>query len=108
MLKFFKCFKGNNNFIITQDPMQNTIFEFWKMISEYNCQIIVSLNRNYSKEDGLSINFPLDDEKTKIFEFEDLKFCISVIDNENDDPLSDNIDNNSIIKKEYEVIETKV
>jgi hypothetical protein len=89
--------------------MNNTIFEFWKMISEYNCQIIVSLNRDYLKEDPQSIYFPLNGEKTKIFENEDLKFCVSIIDNDNDvDPLSDNIENNSIVRIIYEVIETKV
>lgn len=80
------------------------------MISEYNCQIIVCLNRDYLKEDPQSIYFPSNDEKTKIFENEDLKFCISIIDvNDYDvDPLSDNIENNSIVRNVYEVIETKV
>ena len=91
--------------------MQNTIFEFWKMISEYNCQIIVCLNRDYLQEDQ-ALYFPTDgDNKPKIFENEDLKFCISLIDNdyENTDPLSDSIiENNNIIKNVYEVIETKV
>lgn len=73
------------------------------MISEYNCQIIVCLNRDYLKES--SLYFPSDKEQTKTIEFESLKFAVSVVkslyENENDE-------NNVIIEKEYEIIETNV
>lgn len=42
-----KGFELNNELIITQDPMQNTQFEFWKMITEYDCNTIVSLNKEF-------------------------------------------------------------
>ena len=68
------------------------------------------MNRDDLKEDPQSVYFPFNDEKTKIFENEDLKFCVSTIDTDNNDvdPLSDNIENNSIVRNVYEVIETKV
>ena len=55
--------------------MNNTVFEFWKMISEQNCQIVVCLNQEYLKEVSQSLYFPLDNE-TKTIELEDLKFSI--------------------------------
>jgi hypothetical protein len=86
--------------------MNNTIFEFWKMISEHNCQIIVSLNQDYIKEDPKSLYFPLDNQ-TKIIEVDDLKFSISI----QKSPYENDLDSNNsgkIIEKEYEVIEIKV
>lgn len=35
--------------LITQDPMSSTLFEFWKMITEYECNIIVALNKEFEK-----------------------------------------------------------
>ena len=84
--------------------MQNTIFEFWKMISEYNCQIIVCLNKDYFQEDGKSRYFPLYEEKTKIFEADDLKFCVSLVENQ----YENDYNNSNVSKIDYEVIETKV
>ena len=36
-----------NNLIITDDPMENTILNFWKMIIEYKTKLIVSLNKEF-------------------------------------------------------------
>ena len=86
--------------------MNNTVFEFWKMISEQNCQIVVCLNQEYLKEDSQSLYFPLDNE-TKTIELEDLKFSISTQKSpyENDFEIKNN---GRIIEKEYEISETKV
>jgi protein tyrosine phosphatase len=42
-----KGYEAYNEVIITQDPMFNTVFEFWKMITEYECNIIVCLNKDF-------------------------------------------------------------
>ena len=42
-----KGYEPYNEIIITQDPMLNTLSEFWKMITEYECNIIVCLNKDF-------------------------------------------------------------
>ena len=77
------------------------------MISEYNCQIVVCLNKDLLN-DNKSIYWPTDDEPAKLFQFEDLKFCVSLVGGAEQD-LSDSLNPNSsvIIRREYEVIENK-
>lgn len=38
---------GYGEILITQDPMATTLFEFWKMITEWECNIIVALNKDF-------------------------------------------------------------
>ncbi len=68
----------NNELIVTQDPMANTVFEFWKMISEHDCHFIVALNSEFEKEVD-SVYWPTETEKIKEFECEDLKLSIELI-----------------------------
>lgn len=35
--------------IITQDPLPNTLFEFYKLLIEYECAIVVSLNKEFEQ-----------------------------------------------------------
>lgn len=44
-----KGFEGGlgGELVITQDPMHSTLFEFWKMITELECNIIVALNKEF-------------------------------------------------------------
>ena len=88
--------------------MPNTIFDFWKMISEYNCQIVVCLNKDLLNDDK-SVYWPTDDEPAKIFQLEDLKFCVSLVNSGGEHDLSESIGRNSglILRRDYEVIENK-
>ena len=36
-----------DNFIVTSDPTKSTVIQFWKMVIEYNSNIIISLNNNF-------------------------------------------------------------
>ncbi len=79
------------------------------MISEYNCQIIVCLNKDLLN-DKKSIYWPTDDQPMKIFEFEDLKFSVTLMavsGDQDDPPESINRNSTSILCREYEVIESK-
>jgi protein-tyrosine phosphatase len=42
-----KGYELPNEIIVTQDPMSNTRFEFWKMVVEYECAVIVALNKDF-------------------------------------------------------------
>jgi len=42
-----KGYEPHNEIIVTQDPMFNTVFEFWKMITEYDCNVVVCLNKDF-------------------------------------------------------------
>ena len=72
-----KGYEAHNEIIITQDPMFNTVFEFWKMITEYDCNILVCLNKDFEFETE-SVYWPTVEEPVKTFECEDLKFVIQL------------------------------
>ena len=36
-----------DNFIVTSDPSKATVIQFWKMVIEYNSNIIISLNNSF-------------------------------------------------------------
>lgn len=38
---FIDGYDDENNFVITQDPLENTIFDFWRMIFEQRIKTIV-------------------------------------------------------------------
>lgn len=40
---------GYGEMLITQDPMASTLFEFWKMVTEWECCVIVGLNKDFEK-----------------------------------------------------------
>jgi protein tyrosine phosphatase len=67
-----------NELIITQDPMANTLFEFWKMASEYECHIIVSLNKEFQLEKE-SVYWPTVDVPKKVYEMDDLKYTVVLV-----------------------------
>ncbi|XP_063542927.1 tyrosine-protein phosphatase 69D [Cydia strobilella] len=41
---FIEAYDNSEGFIITQDPLQNTIMDFWRMVSEHNVSTIVMLS----------------------------------------------------------------
>ncbi|KAJ0171133.1 hypothetical protein K1T71_013332 [Dendrolimus kikuchii] len=41
---FIEAYDNSEGFIITQDPMPNTITDFWRMVSEHNVSTIVMLS----------------------------------------------------------------
>ena len=43
-LVYFQSYKHKRAFIVTQNPMENTSGDFWKMIVERDCRAIVMLN----------------------------------------------------------------
>lgn len=90
-----------NELIITQDPMKHTVFEFWKMITEYDCNIIVSLNKDFESEFE-SIYWPSFSERVKEFECEDLKFTVELI-----NPINSDIDGQPVTLRELQVTEQK-
>lgn len=94
-----KGFDTKNELIITQDPMEHTEFEFWKMITEYNCKIIVALNKNLEKE---FVYWPNDLQSTRNCQFDSVKFVIQLVNSE------EGLFNGMITKREFELVEHKV
>ena len=90
-----------NELIITQDPMKHTVFEFWKMITEYDCNVIVSLNKDFENELE-SVYWPSASELIKEFECEDLKFTVELI-----SPINSVLDGQSVTVRELQVTEQK-
>uniref|UniRef100_T1GCW0 Tyrosine-protein phosphatase domain-containing protein n=1 Tax=Megaselia scalaris TaxID=36166 RepID=T1GCW0_MEGSC len=41
---FIEGYDNSENFIITQDPMENTIGDFWRMVSEQSVTTIVMIS----------------------------------------------------------------
>ena len=64
--------------VVTQDPMPNTVFEFWKMITECECNMIVSLNKEF-EADGDSVYWPGEHELVRQFQCEDLRFVVQLV-----------------------------
>ncbi|CAF1007134.1 unnamed protein product [Brachionus calyciflorus] len=94
-------FELNNELIITQDPMQHTEFEFWKMITEYECNLIVALNKDLDNE---FVYWPTDEQPIRNCESDGVKFVIQLVKN----TANHNQDlNNLITKREFEIIEQK-
>ncbi|XP_070557951.1 receptor-type tyrosine-protein phosphatase alpha-like isoform X2 [Ptychodera flava] len=49
---FLQGYRSNQEYIITQHPMQSTVVDFWRMIWDQNSETIVSLTSMESMEDG--------------------------------------------------------
>jgi protein-tyrosine phosphatase len=47
---FIDGYDEHNNFIITQDPMESTIFDFWRMIYEQRIRTVVMFSEVKSLE----------------------------------------------------------
>lgn len=102
-----KGYELSNELIITQDPMANTQFEFWKMVMEYECNVIVALNKDFESEKE-SVYWPTDENPIVISEVDDHKYIIQlakpVESGQNDDMQ---INSQHIIKRVFEITEHK-
>ncbi|XP_070545308.1 receptor-type tyrosine-protein phosphatase gamma-like isoform X2 [Ptychodera flava] len=49
---FLQGYRSNQEYIITQHPMQSTVEDFWRMIWDHNSETIVSLISMESMQDG--------------------------------------------------------
>lgn len=50
------AFRNPGGFIVTQQPLQNTVGDFWRLVVERNIMVIVSLN-SVNLEDEVSVLF---------------------------------------------------
>ncbi|XP_074661492.1 receptor-type tyrosine-protein phosphatase T-like isoform X2 [Tubulanus polymorphus] len=55
---FVHTITDKNVFIATQSPMANTITDFWQMIFDYNCEIIVMMNQEYPQDPTYASYWP--------------------------------------------------
>ena len=96
------CESFPNELIITQDPMANTVFEFWKMVTEYDANIIVGLNKEYGEEE--EGYWPAGGEQVREFECEDLKFVVRLVSS----AAGGGVGEQYWIRREFQVTEQKV
>lgn len=91
-----------NNLIITDDPMENTILNFWKMIIEYKTKLIVSLNKEFM-QDYEKIGWPTPENPCIIFDLDnetkyEIKLLQSDSNSDNDDPEGNKEDSMILIR----------
>ena len=84
--------------------MENTVFEFLKMITEFDCHIIVALNKEFELEKS-SVYWPTSSDPVRVFEMDDLKFVIEHVKPDEDD-LNDT-PGSHITKSFFEITEYK-
>lgn len=73
-----KGYELDNELIITQDPMENTVFEFIKMLAEFDCRLIVSLNKEFELEKQ-SVYWPNELDPVRIYEADDQRFVLTYV-----------------------------
>ena len=86
--------------LITQDPMASTLFEFWKMITEWECCVVVALNKEFEKEKE-SVYWPDESEPVRSWELEDMKFVVQLVKSKEDE-------SKSFTRREFEIVSHKV
>ena len=94
----------HSEFIITQDPLPDTTFEFWKMIAEYDCNVIVALNKDFEKE---SVYWPSEQSPVVISEVDDHKFIVQLVKTV-DSKGAKLADEEFLTRRQFEITETKV
>ncbi|XP_074661690.1 receptor-type tyrosine-protein phosphatase T-like [Tubulanus polymorphus] len=55
---FVHTITDKNVFIATQSPMANTFTDFWQMIFDYNCEIIVMMHQEYPQDPTYASYWP--------------------------------------------------
>ncbi|XP_063908279.1 receptor-type tyrosine-protein phosphatase S-like isoform X5 [Zophobas morio] len=56
------CYQSPKKFIVTQQPLPNTVGDFWKLVHEYEIDTILSLNTINDKDVGCPKFWPNEDE----------------------------------------------
>ncbi|RNA36674.1 receptor-type tyrosine- phosphatase epsilon isoform X1 [Brachionus plicatilis] len=97
-------FEIANELIITQDPMQHTEFEFWKMLTEYECRIIVTLNKSIQNE---FVYWPTEEQPIRNCECDCVKFVIQLVNGSSQSNQQNDSFNGMISRREFEIIEQK-
>jgi len=98
----------HSEFIITQDPLPNTVFEFWKMVFEYECNVVVALNKDYEKE---SAYWPNEKNPIVVSEVDDHKYVIQLINKtpvKSDKEIVAKESEEFLTRRQFEITETKV
>ncbi|XP_074661279.1 receptor-type tyrosine-protein phosphatase T-like [Tubulanus polymorphus] len=55
---FVHTITDTNVFIATQSPLANTIIDFWQMIFDYNCELIVMMHQEYPQDPTYASYWP--------------------------------------------------
>ncbi|XP_074661301.1 receptor-type tyrosine-protein phosphatase kappa-like [Tubulanus polymorphus] len=55
---FVHTITNDNVFIATQSPLQKTITDFWQMIFDYNCELIVMMHQEYPQDPTYASYYP--------------------------------------------------
>ena len=96
----------HSEFIITQDPLPNTTFEFWKMITECECNVVVALNKDYERDE--SVYWPSEENPVVVSEVEEHKYVVQLIKTPaKSDKEAKTTLNEFVTRRQFEITETK-